>query len=187
MTAGSYTEGIMAATKPDFLDSLFEQIESQVQFGDSKASLLVAGDAILLAVCGSLIKMVSGCPGEEFTVSCLVPSVSLGLATCAAAFLTVSLMLALRAARPAKIHNQPPSELFLVSYIAGLDCDEFTRKYGDASSDYLIEEALKTIHGKAVYATQKFRLLRTAVNSTLLSLGFMVAALILAVGSRVFQ
>jgi hypothetical protein len=133
----------MAATKLDFLDSLFEQIESQVQFGDSKASLLVAGDAILLAVCGSLIKMVSGCPGDDFTVSCLVPSVSLGLATCAATFLTLSLVLALRAARPARIHNQPPTELFLVSYIAGLDCDEFTRKYSGASSDHLIEKRLR--------------------------------------------
>ena len=181
------SEGFMAATKPDFLDSLFEQIESQVQYGDSKASLLVAGDAILLAVYGSLIKMVSGCPGDQFNVSCMVPSAGLGLATCAAAFLTLSLVLALRAARPAKIHNHPSSELFLVSYIASLDCDDFTRTYRDASSDYLIEQALKTIHGKAVYATKKFRLLKAAVDSTLVSLGFMVATLIVAIGGRVLQ
>ena len=177
----------MTITKPDFIDSLFEQIESQVQYGDSKASLLVAGDAILLAVSGSLIKMVSGCQGDEFTVSCTVPSVSLGLATCAAALLTLSLVLALRAARPAKIHNQPPSELFLLSHIARLDRDEFIRKYNEASPDYLIEAALSAIHGKAVYATKKFRLLKHAVNSTMLSLGFMVATLIVAVGNRVFQ
>ena len=46
----------MGDDKTEFLLGLLEQIESQVQFGDNKASLLVAGDAILLAACGGLIK-----------------------------------------------------------------------------------------------------------------------------------
>jgi hypothetical protein len=177
----------MATTKPDFLDSLFEQIEGQVQYGDSKASFLVAGDAVLLAVCGGLIKMVSGCRADEFTVSCMVPSVSLGLATTAAALLTLSLVFALLAARPAKIHKQPPPELFLLSYIARTNRDAFTKMYIDASPDELIQSALNTIHGKAVYATEKFRLLKRAIDSTLLSLGFMVAALVVALSGRLFR
>jgi hypothetical protein len=175
----------MATTKPELLDTFFQQIESQVQFGDSKASLLVAGDAILLAVSGSLIKMVSGCHGDEFTVSCIVPSVSLGLATAAAALLTVSLVFALLAARPAKIHDQPPPDLFLLSHIARTDCDAFAKMYIEASPDDLIQAALRVIHGKAVYANQKFRLLKRAIYATLLSLGFMVATLVVAVGGRV--
>ena len=98
----------MANTRPEFLDNFFQMIESQVQFGDNKASLLLAGDAILLAVSGSLIQMVSGCQGEAFTVNCVVPSVSLVLAVIAAALLTISLALALLAARPARIHGNPP-------------------------------------------------------------------------------
>lgn len=176
----------MAMAKPEFLDSFFEQVESQVQFGDSKASLLVAGDAILLAVSGGLIKMVSGCHGDEFTVSCMVPSVSLGFATATAAFLMLSLVYALLAARPAKIHDRPPPELFLLSHIARTDRDAFAKKYIDASPDDLIQAALSSIHGKAVYATRKFRLLKRAIDATLLSLGFMVATVVIAVGGRVF-
>jgi hypothetical protein len=173
----------MANTKPEFLDMFFEQIESQVQFGDSKASLLVAGDAILLAVSGGLIKMVSGCHGDDFTVSCLVPSVNLGLATTAAALLTLSLVCALLAARPAKIHDQPLPELFLFSNIERMGRDAFTKKYIDASPDDLVREALNTIHGKAKYATKKFRLLKWAIDATLLGLGFMVATVVV-IGGR---
>ena len=175
----------MANTKPEFLKTFFEQIESQVQFGDSKASLLVAGDAILLAVSGGLIKMVSGGPGNDFTVSCLVPSVSLGLATTAAVLLTLSLVFALLAARPAKIHDQPPPELFLLSNIARMDRAAFAEKYIDTSPEDIVQEALNSIYGKAVYATRKFRLLKRAIDSTLLSLGFMVATLLVAIVSRV--
>jgi hypothetical protein len=175
----------MPHAKPEFLETVFEQIESQVQFGDTKASLLVAGDAVLLAVGGGLIKMVSGCPGDTFAVSCLVPSVSLGLATSAAALLTLGLVCALLAARPATIHDQPPPELFLLSNIARMGRDAFAQKYIDASPDDLVQEAMSSIHGKAVYATRKFRLLKRAIDATLLGLGFMAAALLAAIVSRV--
>jgi hypothetical protein len=172
-------------TKPQFLDSLFEQIESQVQFGDSKASLLVAGNAILLAVNSGLITMVSGCQGNDFSVNCMVPSVSLFLATTAAALLTFSLACGLLAVRPAGIHDTPPPELFLLSHVAQMDPDAFAKAYIAASPDDLIQAALKSIHGKAVYAARKFRLLRRAIDATLLSLGFMAATLFVAVGSRI--
>lgn len=175
----------MEESKAQFLHSWFEQIESQVQFGDSKASLLIAGDAILLAISGGLIKMVSGCQGNDFTVSCMVLSITLGLAVIAAALLVLSLVCALLAARPAKIHKDPPPELFLLSYIADMKRAEFGKAYRDASLDNLVEEALSAIYGKAVYATQKFRWLKHAVDATLLSLGFMVATLLVAIAIRV--
>lgn len=118
-------------------------------------------------------------------MSCMVPSVSLGLSTTAAALLTFSLACALLAARPAKIHDQPPPELFLLSHIARTDRHEFAKKYTDASPDDLVQAALSSIHGKAVYAARKFRLLKRAIDATLLSLGFMVATLVVAVGCRV--
>lgn len=176
----------MATTNPAFLNSFFEQVESQVQFGDSKASLLIAGDAILLAVSGGLIKMVSGCHGDQFNASCMVPSVSLALATTAAAVLTLSLAFALLAARPAKVHDQPPPEIFLLSHIAHTDRDAFAKKYTEASPDDLIQAALTSIHGKAAYATRKFRLLKRAIDLTLCSLGFMITTLIVAAGGRAF-
>jgi hypothetical protein len=175
----------MEESKAEFLRGFFEQIESQVQFGDSKASLLVAGDAILLAISGGLIKMVSGCQGDDFTVSCMVTSVTLGFATIAAALLVWSLACALVAARPAKVHDQPPAELFLLSHVARTNRQEFVKAYRDASLDDLVEAALRSIHGKAAYATRKFLWLKRAVDATLLSLGFMVATPLVAIAFRV--
>jgi hypothetical protein len=77
--------------KTEFLHSHFEMIENRVQFGDHKASLLIAGDAILLAICGGLIKTVSGCPRGNLRVSCMSPSLSLALATIAAVSLIYGL------------------------------------------------------------------------------------------------
>lgn len=171
----------MESTKPELLDTLFQQIESQVQFGDTKASLLVAGDAILLAVSGGLIKMVSKCPGDDFAVSCMVPTVDLGLATTAAVLLSLSIACALLAARPARVHSDPPPDLFLLSYVAHITPQSFAKQFAEASSDRLLQEALKTIHGKARFAAWKFRLLSHAVDMTLASLGFMAAALVVAV------
>jgi hypothetical protein len=169
-----------------FLRGFFEQIETQVQFGDSKASLLIAGDAILLAVTGGLIEMVSGCPGNGFTVSCIVLSIPLGVAAAAAALLVISLACALVAARPARLHAKPPAQLFLLSYVASLKHDKFLEAYrnANASLDALADEALTSIHSKAVFATHKFWWLKRAVDATLLSLGFMVATPILALISR---
>src|SRR5687767_5238119 len=99
----------------------------------------------------------------------MVPSVPLGLAAIAAVLLVVSLTCALLAARPARIHDQPPPEFFLLSHIARTDRHAFVKAYKDASFDDLVDAALESIHGKAKYATAKFRWLRRAVNATLLS------------------
>jgi len=174
------------ALKREFLRSHFEQIESQVQFGDHKASLLVAGDAILLAICGGLIRMVSGCPKDAFTVSCMVPSVSLGLATIAAALLIFSLTCALRAALPAKVQSSDCDEFFHHGNVANMTFDVFKGMYKEASYSDLVEQALGAIYGKAAYATIKFQYLRWAIQATLLSLGFIVLTLLAAVASLVF-
>lgn len=176
----------MPTTKPEFLENFFELIESQVQFGDIKSSLLVAGDAILLAVSGGIIKMVSGCPKDVFTVSCMVPSLSLGFATTAAALLLASLVISLRAALPAKIHDQPPPNIFLLSHIAKIDSEKFVEWYSTSSKEELIKEALNSIHGKAKYASKKFRYLKIAIKITILSIGFMFASLVVVIGERVF-
>ncbi len=171
----------MEKSKIEFLHSLFVQIETQVQFGDSKASLLVAGDAILLAISGGLIKVVSGCEGAALTLSCMAPSIPLGLAAAAAAFLVLSLAFSLLAARPARIHARPNPDLFLLSYIASMDEGRFLKSFREASSDDLQRHALTTIHGKATYATRKFRWLKRAVDATLLSLVLMAATPLIAI------
>ena len=130
--------------------------------------------------------MVSGCQEDVFTVSCMVPSISLVLAAVAAALLICSLSCALLAAHPSKIHNDPPPEFFLLSHIARTKRQAFIKAYEEASYSDLVEEALIAIHGKARYANRKFRWLMRAVQTTLLSLGFIVLTLLVAVASRAF-
>ena len=57
----------MSDDKAAFLRDVFNQVESQVQFGDSMASLLVAGDAILLGVSGGLIGRFPGLQEKRFS------------------------------------------------------------------------------------------------------------------------
>ena len=93
----------MNQAKADLAREFFSQIESQVQFGDNKASLLIAGDAILLAIVGGLVRMVSGCGAGMLSVACVVVSPQLALAVTAAFLLVVSLACALWAATPARV------------------------------------------------------------------------------------
>src|SRR5262245_65028982 len=108
----------MSVEKIEFLHSFFDQIESQVQFGDTKAALLVAGDAFLLGICGDLIKVASGCAANQVGFGCVVPSIPLGLAIVAATLLLTSVSFALRAILPNPLHHRPPAEFFLLSHIA---------------------------------------------------------------------
>jgi hypothetical protein len=172
----------MAMDKADFVREYFSQMESQVQFGDTKASLLVAGNAILLATTGGVVRIVSGCGADSFPIDCVKPSIKLTLATGAAVLLIISLACALWAARPSSKHQKPQGrEFFLLSYVGNLTRPEFLEWYRPMSSDDLLSEALVAIHGKAKYAKEKFDWLRRAVYATLLSLLFLLAALMSAV------
>jgi|SRR5215204_1078792 Family of unknown function (DUF5706) len=173
----------MEERKTEFLRSHFELVESQVQFGDHKASLLVAGDAILLVTCGGLIRTLSGCQGDKLMMSCITPSASLTLALIAAALVISSLFLSLLAALPNKVHGNPPPELFLLSHVAHTPRHTFIKEYRAASYDDIVEQALVAIHGKARYADKKFRLLRWAIRATLLGLGFIVLTLLITIGA----
>jgi len=168
-----------------YLHGFFNQVESQVQFGDNKASLLIAGDSILLAINGGVIKMVSDCPKDEFTFSCMSFSAPLALSIVGAALLVAGLACALRAARPARIHDDPPPEFFLLSHVARSEPDKLLGTYRAASGDDMEQWALQTIRGKAEYATGKFRWLKRAVDATLLSLAFLVITVVSAVGVRI--
>ena|SRR5215218_947099 len=179
----------MEERKIEFLRSHFDMVESQVQFGDQKASLLIAGDAILLAICGGLIGMVSGCPNDSLRVSCMDPSFSLSFAAIAAALLFCSMLCALLAALPSLIFvrkAKAPHRYFLLPHIArDKKPDMFIKEFKDASDSRLVEEALIAIHGKARFATRKFRFLICAVAATFLSLACIGVTVLVAVVPRV--
>ena len=171
----------------DGISDHFQLIESQVQFGDSKASLLVAGNAILLAICGSFIKLLSGCNSSNFSFDCLEPTASLLLVSISGFCILASVTFALFAALPGKIHLQPPEQLYLLSYIATLKSDEFISKYMSTSHDEFYIQALKAIHGKSVFATRKFKLLRFSIYSTLWGIALLALAFLIEVSSVVVK
>ena len=131
--------------------------------------------------------MVSGCPKDGLRVSCMDPSFSLGSATIAAALLICSMLCALLAALPSLVHvRKAPHGFFLLPHIARRKgSEEFIKEFETASDSHLVKEALITIHGKARYATRKFRLLICAIAATFLSLAFIVVTLLVAVGTHV--
>ena len=171
----------MEPEKSVLLTAFFDQIESQVQFGDQKASLLIAGDAILLAISGGAVKFVSRCPSAEISLACFVVSPELILAACASALFIGAIVLALLAARPSSIHLKPTEDFFLLSHVARLDEAEFIKAYRTATPAELTDAALRVIHGKARFAAAKFRRLRHAVHCTVLGLAAMAAAVVVAI------
>jgi hypothetical protein len=171
----------MTGDKTEFLRAELQLIEAQVQFGDHKASLLVAGDAILLGISGGLLKVVSGCPQDGFTISCMKASVPVVLGALAAALVSVSIGLALLAVRPSGIHTNPPRQWFLFSHIARMKRREYEEWYRGASFDDLVHEALSEVHGKASFARQKFLRLRWAVDCTLSAVALIAASWLAAV------
>jgi Family of unknown function (DUF5706) len=174
----------MEPDKGSFLTAFFDQIESQVQFGDAKASLLIAGNAILLGISGGLAKLLAGCPGDEISFRCMTVSAELVVALLSSALFILALVFSLVAARPARIHSKPTAEFFLLSHVARLKRAEFVEKYKTASHAELTDDALRTIHAKACFATAKFRRLRYAVDCTLTGLALMAAAMLVAIAGQ---
>ena len=171
----------------DFVTLLFEQVESQVQFGDGKASLLIAGDAILLAISGSTAQFVSGCSDEPFALACTKLSFALACAIGASASLILSLTCALWAARPSSVHGAPRPEFLLISYIAKLPRSAFIDAYSKASTENVSAWALEAVHSKAQFATRKFRWLKRAVDSALVGLALLALTGLVAAASKMSQ
>jgi hypothetical protein len=175
----------MTDGKVDLVRDFFNQIESQIQFGDNKASLLIAGDALLLAISGGFVKLLAS-PGDAATgTEFLNSSIMLPLATTTAVLLIISLTCALVAARPAKTHRSPGRRFFHLSSLARISRDDFIAWYHSSSAEDLLTEALTTIHAKAEYAAGKFRWLNYAVHATILSLIVLLIALLSGVVTKV--
>jgi hypothetical protein len=166
-----------------FLLAYFNQIEGQVVFGDTKASLLIAGDAILLAIIGNFLKTVSGCSGDTLSMGCVEFSIPLQLVLISAIFMLAAMVYALVAASPASFFTSTEpreKEFFRIRDVASLKAAEFVDMFRGANAEDLERWALEAIYGKARHATRKFRLLWVAFHATLVSLAFLACGAILA-------
>ena len=101
-------------------------VEDQVKFADTKASLLVAGNALLLNLCISLITHALDCSTKSAPSSCGNVHATTAFGILAALLLLCSVALALFAVRPNnKLHKHPPAEMFLFSWIADQSADAY--------------------------------------------------------------
>jgi hypothetical protein len=159
-------------TEPrEWLRWLMDHIEGQVAFGDTKASLLLAADAILLAALGSLIT--ADHPG--FASLSGVTKVLLGLSFLA---LIIALILGLHTILPNWANLRAPrdsrTESLYVDFsrIARQRPESFMSAVRQANKIELDDDIAIVINGKARWAKRKFILLYFAVIATQLAVAF---------------
>ena len=143
---------------------LFTHIESQIALGESRASVLLAADALLAAAYATLLKS-QGAIG-------LSPVAASPIFLAAAAALAASLLLALLAISPALASTRffkPGEDLTFFSSIATLERSRFEERFRAASADKLESHLLGSIWGKSRKAKDKFTMLFCATIATGLS------------------
>jgi hypothetical protein len=170
---------------------VMNQVEGQVEFGDTKAGQLLATTSLLLAALLILAK----------DVRAEVSRLTLSLGVVASLFLAGSLALVLISIAPAQVLFARPkrnriarvwslvlrqprsgghSEQSVVHFasIAADDVDAFVARASNAPTMDIEYDILRAIHGKSQWARHKFRWLDRAVKLLLLSLVCLLAAAI---------
>ena len=150
---------------------LFSHIESQIALGESRASVLLAANALLAAAYATLLNSQLG-PGLEQTVA------GSPVLMAAATALAFSLLLALLAISPALVSTKlMRSDLNLMFFgsIAGLAKADFHERFRGATLDELESHLLDSIWGKSRKAREKFTLLVCATIATAVSVVLFLA------------
>jgi hypothetical protein len=158
---------------------LFQYMESQITFADSKAELAILADAFL----ASSVVILSQGKELNFLNASLSPIVRFaGLSTL---FMVLSLLLsiffALLAARPriTRILEQQQKPLFYFGYITELSEQEFIKRFANQTPDELHRAILSQIYAKAHIARAKFTRMRTSLNFLIAAVVFWTIVLIL--------
>lgn len=147
--------------------ALLEHVESQVVFGDTKAALIVAADAILITGYIAGIKEF-GLTGMLYpgTVKCLIASLVL---------LIAGLILALIAVMPNRRHwrkraSNGMDSLLLFSKIARYDSfTEYAEAFSKLDEESLSNEILSQVYGKSRWALHKYKVIWWSVLLTIMS------------------
>jgi hypothetical protein len=158
---------------------LFQYMESQITFADSKAELAILADAFL----ASSVVILSQGSELNFLNTSLSPVAR--FAGLFILFMVISLLLsifyALLAARPriTRILAQQQKPLFYFGYITELTEQEFIRRFADQTPDELHRAILSQIYAKAHIARAKFMRMRTSLNFLMVAVVFWTLVLIL--------
>jgi hypothetical protein len=147
----------------DWLRWAMDHVEGQVNFGDTKAGLLLTADSILLAV---LLAVTTSQSAGLNTLR--AGTVALGALSFTA--LVAALFFALVTILPSRRNLVRPDlagrGLTNFSAIAAVDVEVFLQCLNDASFSQLEEDAARSVHGKAAWAKRKFTFLYLAIVLT---------------------
>jgi hypothetical protein len=171
--------------------ALWNHVEGQVEFGESKAGQLLAANSILLAA----VVLVASEFRQDITGAAFV------LAFVAVLLLSGSLLLVLMAIAPAQrllesgsvwsnrawtrllgqsalTYQEPAGEPDLTHFadIAKLPWSDFVKSASDADGATVELYLLQSIHGKAAWARHKFRWLDKAVKLSMAAITVIVVA-----------
>lgn len=158
-------EPAMSGPDNDIKIALLEHVESQVVFGDTKAALIVAADAILITGYVTGIK--------EFGLAGMLSRPTIVALIVSLIILVAGLVFALVAVLPSRLHWRPTEQmnsLLLFSKIARYESPEkYATDFNRLNEESLSDHILSQVYGKSRWALFKYKIIWWSVLFTIIS------------------
>jgi hypothetical protein len=157
--------------------ALLEHVEAQVVFGDTKAALIVAADAILITGYVAGIK--------EFGLAGMLSHSTILLLIVSLVILVAGLVLALIAVMPNRRHWRASGaitmdSLLLFSKIAQYESSqEYAADFSRLNEESLGNEMLSQVYGKSRWALLKYKIIWWSVLLTIISVSLATISIVI--------
>lgn len=165
----------MSSYKNDIKAALLEHVEAQVVFGDTKAALIVAADAILITGYVTGIK--------EFGLAGMLSRFTIAWLIACLIILVAGLILALIAVLPNHRHWRRGSgmnSLLLFSKIAQYESSQaYAEDFNRLNEESLGNEILYQVHGKSGWALFKYKIIWLSVLLTIISVSLATFSIVI--------
>jgi pycsar effector protein len=172
--------GTMSTYNNDIRAALLEHVEAQVVFGDTKAALIVAADAILITGYVAGIK--------EFGMTGMLSQFTIVLLIVCLIILVAGLILALIAVMPNRRHwRETPGmqSLLLFSKIAQYENSQaYAADFGRLNDESLSNEILSQVYGKSRWALSKYKTIWWSVLLTIISVSLATFSIVLDIAVK---
>ena len=170
----------MSDYKNNLKAALLEHVESQVVFGDTKAALIVAADAILITGYIAGIK--------EFGLAGMLSPSTIWWLTASLFILVAGLVLALVAVMPSFRHwraGAGMNSVLLFSKIARYkNAEDYAAEFNGLDEEALSNQILSQIYGKSKWALLKYKIIWCSVLLTILSLSLATIAILIDIANN---
>ena len=165
----------MSGYNGDIRLALLEHVEAQVVFGDTKAALIVAADAILITGYVAGIK--------EFGLAGMLSHSTILLLIASLIILVAGLVLALIAVMPNRRHwrARPGMDgLLLFSKVAQYESSqEYAAAFSTLHEESLSNEILSQVYGKSRWALLKYKIIWWSVLLTITSVSLAAISIVI--------